>query len=148
MAHLRPGGPTSPKHPGGEYAVEQRLDEGGAEECRAALALEADSERLLQSGADSGQCRRVAGSLYAGESVAGIGGEEPGEVLGFEKSGIVGQRSAEILTQTGANLTGEGAGLFKQAVEVFGAVGEPEGLQSGRPAGGIRSEQGRSRGCW
>ena len=69
---------TGPKYPGGEYAVEQRLHKGRAEECRAALALEADSERVLQSGADRGQCRRVAGGLYTGESVAGIGGEEPG----------------------------------------------------------------------
>ena len=41
----------------------------------AALALEADSERVLQGGADGGQCRRIAGGLYTGESVAGIGGE-------------------------------------------------------------------------
>ena len=112
-----------PQYPGGKYAVEQRLYQGRAEECCAALALEADSERLLQR--RNGQRPMPASRrqlIYAGESVAGIGGEEPGEVLGFEKSGIVGQRSAEILTQTGANLTGEGAGLFKQAVEVFGAA--------------------------
>ena len=53
----------------------------------------------------------------------------------------MGQGAAEILAQTGANLTGEGAGFFKQAVEVFGAVGEPEGLEPDRPAGGVRSEQ-------
>ena len=122
------------RNPGGEYAVEERLDEGGAEERGAALALEADSERFLQGGADRGQCRRVAGGLYTGESVAGIGGEEPGEVLGFGEGGAVGQGAAEILAQAGAGPAGEGAGFFKQAVEVLGAVGEPEGLEPGRPA--------------
>ena len=49
----------------------------------------------------------------------------------------MGQRSAEILAQAGAGPAGEGAGLFKVAVEVFGAAGEPEGLEPGRPAGGV-----------
>ena len=53
----------------------------------------------------------------------------------------MGQRSAEILAQAGAGPTGEGAGLFKQAVEGFGAVCKPEGLEPDRPAGWIRSEQ-------
>ena len=60
--------------------------------------------------------------IDTGEAVAGIGGEEPGEVLGFGKGRTVGQGTAEILAQAGTDPTGEGAGLFKEAVEVFGAV--------------------------
>ena len=61
-----------PEHPGGEDAVEEGLYEGGAEECGAALALEPDSESVLQCGADGGERGRVAGSLDPCESVAGV----------------------------------------------------------------------------
>ena len=53
----------------------------------------------------------------------------------------MGQGTAEILAQAGAGPVGEGAGFFKQAVECFGAFGQPEGLEPGRPAGLVGSEQ-------
>ena len=74
-----------PEHPGGEDAVEEGLDEGGAEECRAAVALEADAEGLLQGGADGMERGRVAGGLDAGQAVAGVGGEEPCQVLRLDE---------------------------------------------------------------
>ena len=53
----------------------------------------------------------------------------------------MGQSPAEILTQTGAGPSGERGGCLEQTVEGFGVGGEPECLEPGRPAGGVRSEQ-------
>ena len=82
-------GLAGPEHPGGEDAVEEGLHEGGAEEGGAALALEADSQGLLQRGADGPQRRLVARRLYAGQAVSRVGGEQPCEVLRLDEGGGV-----------------------------------------------------------
>ena len=79
----RPGGRrglAGPEHPGGEDAVEEGLHEGGPEEGGAALALEADTQGILQRGADGVERRLVARCLYAGQAVSRVGGEQPCEV--------------------------------------------------------------------
>ena len=64
-----------PEHPRGEDAVEEGLDEGGAEEGRAAISLEPDAEGLLQRRAHGPERGRVACRLDTGQAVAGVGGE-------------------------------------------------------------------------
>lgn len=70
-----------PKHPGGEDAVEESLDEGGMEEMVALASLEADAERRLQRLTDLLQRRQTALVLDPPEGVACVRGEKPGDVL-------------------------------------------------------------------
>ena len=62
-------------HPGGEDAVEQGLHQGRPEEPGAAVALEADAERLFQRGTDGRQRGGVARGLHARQPVPRIRGE-------------------------------------------------------------------------
>lgn len=56
-----PGAPSFvPEHPRGEDAVEEGLDEGGAEEVFALLGLELHAEGFLQRGADGGESGQIA----------------------------------------------------------------------------------------
>ena len=77
-------GSTAPEDPGGEDAVEEGLDEGGAEEVLALFAFELDAERFLESvfdGVEAGE-----GMVFgAGAGFASVGGEKPGYVFGLDK---------------------------------------------------------------
>ena len=84
---------------------------------------------------------RVACRLDAGESVAGVGGEEPGQVPGLDEGCAVGEGAAEVLAQGRADVAGEGAGLFEPGLELVLCPGEPEGLQPGWVARGVLAEQ-------
>ena len=69
-----------PEDPGGEDAVEERLDEGGLEKVGAFFALEMDAERLAEGFFD--RFERAHGRDFdAGSGFAGIAGEEGGEIL-------------------------------------------------------------------
>ena len=87
-----------PEDPGGEDAVEKRLDEGGLEEVGALFALEVDAERLAEGFFH--RLQRAHGSnLDAGAGLAGITGEIRGEVLRSGDAGIAEQGAAEELPE-------------------------------------------------
>ena len=130
-----------PQHPRGEDAVEERLHQRGPEECRAALSLEADPERLLQRGAHGGEGRRVPGSLDPRKPVAGVGRQQPGQVPRLGERRAVRQRPAQVLAQPGADLLGEGARRFEPGLELLLCAGQSECLQPRGPARRVLSEQ-------
>ena len=130
-----------PEDPCGEDAVEEGLDKGGAEEGRAALALEADAKGLLQRRAHGPERGRVASRLDAGQAVAGVGGKEPGQVLGLGEGCAVREGAAEVFAQGRADIACEGAGLFEPGLELVLRPGEPEGLKPGWVARGVPAEE-------
>ena len=99
---------SRPEHPGGEDAVEEGLHQRGAEEGRPVLALEADSQRLLQRRAHRPERRRVACRLDPRQPVPRVGRQQPRQVPGLDQRGAMGQRPAQVLSQAGASLPGEG----------------------------------------
>lgn len=70
-----------PEDPGGEDAVEEGLDKSGFEEVIAFFAFKAEAESFFQRLADDGE-RREFVEADAGEGVASVGGEKPGDVGG------------------------------------------------------------------
>ena len=78
-----------PADPGGEDAVEDGLDESGTEEVFALFAGEFHSEGVFEGGANILQGREVCFAFDAGEGVAGVGREKPGEVFGIGEGGIM-----------------------------------------------------------
>ena len=67
-------GGAAPEDPGGKDAVEKGLDEGGEEEVFALVALEGDTEGVLQGGLYGGEgSERV--QFGTGAGFAGVGGE-------------------------------------------------------------------------
>ena len=136
----RGGGGARPQDPRREHTVEQRLHQGRAEETRAAVALEADAERLFERRLDGGERRRFAGRLDAGEAVARIRGEQPREVLRLGDRRAVRQRPAEILAQTGAGGAGEALRGLQEALELV-AAGEAEGLEHRLPVLRVGADQ-------
>ena len=125
----RSGTRTCPQHPGGEDAVEQGLNQGRAEEARAPLALEAYAQRVFEGRAHRLQRRRVTGRLDPRETVAGVGREQPRQVLRLRERGPVGQCAREILAQTRAHCPCECTRMLQPAGECLFALGQPERLQ-------------------
>jgi hypothetical protein len=87
-----------PEDPGGEDAVEKRLDEGGLEEVGAFLALEVDAECFAEGFFHRFE-RAHGRNLDAGAGLAGITGEVGGEVLRRGDAGIAEQGAAEELPE-------------------------------------------------
>ena len=69
----------APQHPGGEHAVKQRLDQGGAKKMIALGALEGHAERFLERRADGGESRVLA-MLDAELGFVRVGGEKHSQV--------------------------------------------------------------------
>ena len=76
--------PTAPRR---RDAVEERLDQRGLEEVLAAVARGTSCPAILPGPAGSGQRGQVAALDAAG--VAGVGGQEPGQVLGVGQGRVV-----------------------------------------------------------
>ena len=130
-----------PEHPSGEDPVEEGLYQGRVEEARTLLALEADPERLLKRQPHRRECRRVARRLDSHESIAGVGGEQPREVLRLGERGPMRQGAGEIFAQAGAGLAGEGPRSLKPACELRVAAGETERFEGRFPAAGVRPDE-------
>jgi len=111
----------APQHPGGKDSVEERLHQGRAEEVIAAVALEGDAEGFLEGDAN-GVERGQVGALDAHAGIAGVGGQEPGDIFG------VGQRRAA--EHDAPQVFGEALGVL---------VGEE--VWVGRPEGGFRCRE-------
>ena len=131
-----------PQHPGGEDAVEQGLHQGRVEEARTLLALEADAERLLKRRAHRRERRRVARRLNPREAVAGIGGEQPGQILRLGEGRPVRQRAGEVFTEAGAGRpAGEGARPFQHPDECRLALGHTVRLERRLSTGRVRADE-------
>ena len=130
-----------PQHPGGEDAVEQRLDQGRMEEARALVALEAGAERLFERGPHCRQRRCVARGVDTSEPVAGVGCEQPGQVLRIGQHRAVRQRADKILPEAGADLAGKGARCLQLADELVRAGRQTERLERRLAAGPVRTDQ-------
>ena len=130
-----------PQHPGGEDTVEEGLNQGGAEEGHAPLALKMDSQCLLQRRPYGVQRWRFARCFHAAQAVAGIGCQQSGQVARFGQRGPVEQGTAQVLGQRQADAAGEGAGVLQLGLEVGGGVGQPESLQLGRIALRVLAQQ-------
>ena len=137
----RPGARTRPQHPGGEDAVEQCLNQGRAEEARAALALEAYAQRVFEGRAHRLQRRRVTSRLDPRETVAGVGREQPRQVLRLGERGPMGQCAREILAQSRADRPRKRARMLQPAGERFFALGQPERLQHRLAAIRVRADK-------
>ena len=118
-----------PQHPGGEDAVEQRLHQRRMEEARALLALEADAQRLLQRQPHRLERRRIVSRLDPRQPVAGVGGEQPSQVLRLRERGPMRQHAGEIFDEARAGRAGEGAGLLHVPPKLVRAFCQPEGLE-------------------
>ena len=132
---------AGPQHPCGEDAVEQSLDQGRTEEALPALALEANAERILHRRADGQQGRNVPRRLDSGQAVASVGSQQPRQVLRLGQGGPVREHPSEILTETRANLAGEGAGCLHVAPEVLDIFGQREGFELGGASSHVRTHQ-------
>ena len=89
------------------------------------------------NGAHGGQRRGVAGPFHAGQPVAGVGRQQPGQIFRFGQRRRVGQGAAQVFAQADADRVGEGAGMLQARVEIVRGIGEAEGLQTDGLAAGV-----------
>ena len=125
----RPRIGAGPQHPGGEHAVEQGLHQRGVEEVRALIALKAHAQRFFERRSHILQRGRVASLFNAGQTVAGIRSEQPGEVLRFGQRRLVGKRAAQIFAQPRSDPARERPRLCQSRIERFFAVRQPVGFK-------------------
>ena len=111
------------------------------EEARALLALEADAERVLQRRAHRRERGRVARRLDPGQPVAGVGGEQPRQVLGLRQRGPVRQCAGQVFAEAGPGRPGKCARRFQFAPEAVRAVREAEGFELRRAARRVLAHQ-------
>ena len=111
------------------------------EEVGAAFGLEADAEGLFQGRAHRLERRGVAGRFDTRQAITGVGGEQPGQVSRLGERRAVRQGTGKIFAQAGADVAGEGARSIQLAVEVAGAVGQPEGFELRRAARRVLAHQ-------
>ena len=133
----------APEDPGREDAVEERLHEGRAEEVCPLVPLELDAEGLLQRIADGVERGQLAAGgaglgLDAGLGVAGVGGEEPGDVLGHRQRGGVQHHPLQVLDEPPALLVGDLVRQGRRRPEGRLARGELERLKPGGVASASR----------
>ena len=117
-----------PQHPGREHAVEQRLHQRGAEEVLALVGLELHAERFFERRLDAGEPGQLLLRLHPLQRVAGIGGEEPREVLGLAQRHRLRERALQVLAERAADALRRLAGRRDQLPERCGVLGEAEAL--------------------
>ncbi len=126
--------------PRGENAVEKSLDEGGAEEVLALVALKVKAEGVFKRGLEGGEGFKIAG-LDAGLGVAGVGGKKSGDILRGLERRVVRQNTGEIFLQARALLPRHFMGMSQSGVKGFFIGGEFEGLKGFGLAIGARTDE-------
>ena len=101
------------------------------------LGLELHAEGFFQGGADGGEGGEVAGVLDAGAGVAGVGGEEEGDVARVIERRGVEQDALEVFDEAFAQGVGGFAWVGGGGPEGGFAVGQAEGFQL--PRGSCRA---------
>jgi hypothetical protein len=122
------------KNPGGEDAIEQGLDQRGAEETCAPLGLERDAQGFFQRDADigqRGQCSRVFDTV---KRVACVRGDEPCDVLRLAQGDGLGERPLEIFPERAANMFSRLPWHRGHVPERFRVSGEAEAFEFCRAA--------------
>ena len=99
------------------------------EEARALVALEADAQRLLQRRPHRRERGRIACRLDPRQPVAGVGGEQPRQILRLRERSAVRHHAGEILDEACAGRAGEGARLLHVPPKLVFACCQPEGLE-------------------
>ena len=130
-----------PQHPGGEDAVEEGLHQGGAEEAGAFLPGKAHPQGLLQGGAHRRQLGRVPRRFHPGQTVPGIGGQQPGQIFRFRQCGAVAQGTGQIFPQPGAGGAAKGLWCVQATPEGRGARRQLEAFQLGGAARAVLPHQ-------
>ena len=133
---------AGPQHPGGEDTVEERLHQCRLKEARARVALEADAQGLFECAAHRPERQQVARRFDAKKGVARIGGEQPGQVLGFGNPRAIRERPAQVLAQPRADFAGKSARFPQPAIELLLAVSKAKGLEHGLATGRVRANEG------
>ena len=93
------------------------------EETCTSFVLEADAERLFKRGADCREQWCVACRFDTREPVAGIGGEQPGEVLRLGQRGPMRQRPAQVFAQARTDFLSERMGMLQTPAEILRVFG-------------------------
>ncbi len=130
-----------PEHPGGEDAVEEGLDQAGAEEVLALVALEREAQGAFERLAHRGECGQIAGLLDAGFGVARVGREEPGKGLRGGQGRLVQHHAAQVLREALGVRLRHLARVSGRGPEGGFALGEAIRLQLPRPALRVAAEQ-------
>ena len=130
----------APQHPGGEDAVEQRLDERGAEEVVAARAFELQAQRFFERGADAGQRRQLAG-LDPELGFARVGRQEPRQVARRGQRCLVQHHALQELFEALALLIGGRPRVRRLAPEVVLVARQAVRFQNGAVPVGIGADQ-------
>ena len=124
-------GRAAPENPGGEDAVEECLDEGGAEEVLALFSFEGDAERLLQGGLNAveGDDGMLGGAFAC---FACVGGKEFGDVLWLFERNLAREDAGEEIREGLGVAFGELGD--REVPEVVGGAGEIVTFHHGRSA--------------
>ncbi len=107
----------------------------------ALLALELDAEGLFERLADGGERRHRTRVIDAPERVAGIGGEEPGDVLGLPQRNRLRQRPLQVLAERMADAARRLLRRRCKLPERRLTLGDAEALKTGRPPRSILADQ-------
>ncbi len=125
---------AAPQDPGRKEAVEQGLHEGRAKEMLALLAFEGNPERFLQSLAHPRETGgvRPARVVDPSQGVAGIGSEEPRDILRLRQRRAVQEHALDELLEPFGKLLGRPrrAGHLPEAGLI---VGQREMLKARAP---------------
>ena len=87
------------------------------------FVLEADAERLFKRGAHRREQWSVTCRFDTREPVAGIGGEQPGEVLRLGQRGPMRQRPAQVFAQARTDFLSERMGMLQTPAEILRVFG-------------------------
>jgi len=138
-ASARPGSAV-PEHPRAEDAVEQRLDDGGAEEALAAIAPEGDAEGRFDGRSEVGQL--VEGGVAEAQlGVLGVGGQQARHVGRVGQRGAVGEHALQKRLEPLRPVSGHRVGGLRKGPERVGGVRQRKALQHrGRVVGAVGQE--------
>ena len=102
------------------------------EEMGALPVVEGHAERLLERLLELGEGRQVRLGLDARERVAGIGREEPGDVLGLGEDGAVEQHTAHESSRRRSRILGRAGGMGAKLPKGFGIARQLDMLEVDR----------------
>ena len=113
-----------PEDPGGEEAVEQGLHQRGLEEAFSFLVGHLQAEGVFHRFADRFHHLVRGGMFHTAAGIAGVAGQEPGDVLGIRQRRGAEQATAEKVEQPFAVQFGGFIGMLREAPEFLFVFGE------------------------
>ena len=134
------GDSSCPQHPGGKDPIKDGLDQSGAEEVLAFLALELQAQGFFQGGPKRVQGREV-GPLNSGLGVPGIGSQKPGHLLGGGQRGGLEHHPLEVFDEAFSVVRGQCGGSGGRSQNAGFTGGQAVGFQLHRLPFGILPHQ-------